>query len=46
MLHVTETSLMLDDLVVRMYNIRFGDAILVTVPDKKPRPAGRPPGGS
>jgi beta-lactamase superfamily II metal-dependent hydrolase len=25
-----------DELVVRMYNIRFGDAILVTVPDKDP----------
>lgn len=27
---------MSDNLVVRMYNIRFGDAILVTVPDKDP----------
>ena len=27
---------MSEDLVVRMYNIRFGDAILVTVPDKNP----------
>ena len=28
---------MAENLVVRMYNIRFGDAILVTVPDKDPR---------
>jgi beta-lactamase superfamily II metal-dependent hydrolase len=27
---------MSENLVVRMYNIRFGDAILVTVPDKNP----------
>lgn len=27
---------MADNLVVRMYNIHFGDAILVTVPDKDP----------
>jgi beta-lactamase superfamily II metal-dependent hydrolase len=27
---------MSENLVVRMYNIRFGDAILVTVPDKDP----------
>jgi beta-lactamase superfamily II metal-dependent hydrolase len=27
---------MSENLVVRMYNIRFGDAILVTVPDKSP----------
>lgn len=27
---------MTDELVVRMYNIRFGDAILVTVPDRNP----------
>jgi beta-lactamase superfamily II metal-dependent hydrolase len=27
---------MSDNLVVRMYNIRFGDAIMVTVPDKDP----------
>ena len=27
---------MTDNLVVRMYNIRFGDAILITVPDKNP----------
>jgi beta-lactamase superfamily II metal-dependent hydrolase len=27
---------MAENLVVRMYNIRFGDAILVTVPDKNP----------
>jgi len=27
---------MSDNLVVRMYNIRFGDAILITVPDKNP----------
>lgn len=27
---------MADNLVVRMYNVRFGDAILITVPDKNP----------
>jgi beta-lactamase superfamily II metal-dependent hydrolase len=27
---------MTDNLVVRMYNVRFGDAILITVPDKNP----------
>ncbi|MEU8233367.1 hypothetical protein AB0C12_27625 [Actinoplanes sp. NPDC048967] len=27
---------MSEDLVVRMYNVRFGDAILVTVPDRNP----------
>lgn len=27
---------MTDELVIRMYNIRFGDAILVTVPDRNP----------
>jgi beta-lactamase superfamily II metal-dependent hydrolase len=27
---------MTEDLVVRMYNVRFGDAILVTIPDKDP----------
>jgi beta-lactamase superfamily II metal-dependent hydrolase len=27
---------MADKLVVRMYNVRFGDAILITVPDKNP----------
>ena len=27
---------MTDELVVRMYNVRFGDAILITVPDKNP----------
>jgi beta-lactamase superfamily II metal-dependent hydrolase len=27
---------MSENLVVRMYNIRFGDAILVTIPDKNP----------
>lgn len=27
---------MADEIVVRMYNIRFGDAILVTVPDRNP----------
>lgn len=27
---------MSDNLVVRMYNIRFGDAILITVPDRNP----------
>lgn len=28
---------MTDTLTVRVYNVRFGDAILVTVPDKNPR---------
>jgi len=32
---------MSENLVVRMYNIRFGDAILVTVPDKD-RPDDHP----
>ena len=27
---------MKDNLLVRMYNVRFGDAILITVPDKNP----------
>jgi hypothetical protein len=28
---------MAEELTVRIYNVRFGDAILITVPDRNPR---------
>ena len=32
----------MSDLIVRVYDVRFGDAVLVTIPDTENGHAGRP----